>query len=38
MALINNWGLVEAAMNGGRAIVYLENVPASSIRFELRQA
>ena len=38
MALINSWGLVEVAMNGGRAIVYLRNVPAAAIAFELRRA
>jgi len=37
IAIVNSWGLVEVAMNGGRAIVYLGNVPASSIRFELRR-
>jgi S-adenosylmethionine hydrolase len=38
MALINSWGLVEAAMNGGRAIDFLANAPAAAIRFELRRA
>ena len=38
MALINSWGLVEAAVNGGRAIDFLANAPAASIGFELRRA
>jgi S-adenosylmethionine hydrolase len=37
MAIINSWGLVEVAMNGGRAVDYLGNVSAASIRFELRR-
>jgi S-adenosylmethionine hydrolase len=35
MALVNSWGLVEAAVNGGRAIDYLENRPLRDIRFEI---
>jgi S-adenosylmethionine hydrolase len=37
MALINSWGLVEAAHNGGRAIDMLGNVAPGSIGFELRR-
>lgn len=37
MALVNSWGLVEAAQNGGRAIDQLGNVPPGSILFELRR-
>lgn len=36
LALVNSWGLVEAAVNGGRAIDHLGNQPAASIRFELK--
>ncbi len=36
MAIINSWGLVEATINGGRAIDYFDDVAARSIRFELR--
>jgi S-adenosylmethionine hydrolase len=38
MALVNSWGLVEAAVNGGRAVDALGSIPASSIRFELARA
>ena len=36
MALINSWGLVEAAVNGGRAVDYFEGADPRAIRFELR--
>jgi S-adenosylmethionine hydrolase len=36
MALINGWGLVEAAVNGARAIDHLGNGAPRSIRFEVR--
>ena len=36
MALINSWGLVEAAINGGRAVDYFEGADPRRIRFELR--
>jgi S-adenosylmethionine hydrolase len=36
MAIINSWGLVEATINGGRAIDYFDDVAARSIQFELR--
>ena len=35
MALVNSWGLVEVAMNGGRAIDYFDGAPPQSIRFEV---
>jgi S-adenosyl-L-methionine hydrolase (adenosine-forming) len=38
IALVNSWGLVEAAVNSGRAIDYFEGAPPASIRFELRAA
>jgi S-adenosylmethionine hydrolase len=38
MALINSWGLVEAAVNGGRAVDYFEETDPRRIRFELRAA
>ena len=38
IAIMNSWGMVEIAMNGGRAIVYLGNKPVASIRVELRTA
>jgi hypothetical protein len=34
-ALVNSWGLVEAAVNGGRAIDYFEGAPPRSIPFEV---
>jgi S-adenosylmethionine hydrolase len=36
VALVNSWGLVEAAVNGGRAIDHLGNPAPASIGFELR--
>jgi len=38
IAIMNSWGMVEIAMNGGRAIVYLGHKPVASIRIELRSA
>lgn len=35
MALVNSWGLVEVAMNGGRAIDYFDGAQPQSIRFEV---
>lgn len=37
MVLVNGWGLLEAAINGGRAIDRLGLMPASEISFELRK-
>jgi S-adenosyl-L-methionine hydrolase (adenosine-forming) len=36
MAIVNSWGLVEATINGGRAIDYFDGVAPRSIQFELR--
>ena len=33
MALVNSWGLVEAAVNGGRAIDHFAGAPPTAIRF-----
>lgn len=36
MAIINSWGLVEATINGGRAIDYFDGAAPRTIPFELR--
>ncbi len=35
MALVNSWGLVEAAVNGGRAVDNFESAAPAAIHFEL---
>jgi S-adenosylmethionine hydrolase len=37
IAIINSWGMVEVAINGGRAIDYLGNQPPATIEVELRR-
>jgi S-adenosylmethionine hydrolase len=36
VAIINSWGLLEAAVNGGRAVDRFDGAAPGSIRFELR--
>lgn len=36
IGILNSWGLVEAAINGGRAVDYFEGAAPRSIRFEIR--